>query len=279
MRAMEIPEDFIQMVMGLVTGGQSKLHVNGVFTKEFKLERGVRQGCPISPMLFAISSQPLMTLLRIEEMAGRLKGVSIPRGGSFLHRFFADDSGVMITAEERYFGVLQTTVEKYEQISGAKLNLPKSVVLPLALPDIHSGSNKQAIPIYQLLSIVLRNDGYKQLESVCRNFLWGSNPEGRTKTTLISWQFVTQKKRRGGFGFTSFSVTADTLKIRFVSKLMQGDKAEWAQALRFFLTQEMQKRSHTLGCRDWTPEEGLLLMRNFSLKDSPTAKHFIKAWL
>ncbi|KAL3701989.1 hypothetical protein R1sor_020011 [Riccia sorocarpa] len=125
-------EDNMSMIRGLVEGGKSQVHVNGSFTKEFPVLRGVRQGCPLAPLLFALTTQPLMRLLRVEEVEGRLAGINIGEGKNILHHLYADDTGINITLEERYFRNLQQTISRFEEVSGAKLNLAKSLIMPLA---------------------------------------------------------------------------------------------------------------------------------------------------
>lgn len=46
-----------------VEKAESKVHINSFFTKPIKLDRGVRQGCPLSSLLFVISTHPLMALI------------------------------------------------------------------------------------------------------------------------------------------------------------------------------------------------------------------------
>ncbi|KAL3679387.1 hypothetical protein R1sor_022343 [Riccia sorocarpa] len=133
LRQMKISHKFISMVQMLVGKGRAKVQVNGVMTETIELQRGVRQGCPISPMLFAASTQPLMKLLREAEKQGSLKGVNIPGGRPLLHKLFADDSGVCIAATEENFNTLRKIIERFERISGAKLNLSKSVILPMII--------------------------------------------------------------------------------------------------------------------------------------------------
>ncbi|KAL2621819.1 hypothetical protein R1flu_002024 [Riccia fluitans] len=123
----------IELTRALVSEGHAKVHLNGKFTKPFKLERGVRQGFPVLPLLFAISTQPLMRLLQEGERKGELQGVNVPRGISLLHRLFADDSGVSIKAEENNFRNLCNIIGKFEKMSGAQLNPTKSIIMPFAL--------------------------------------------------------------------------------------------------------------------------------------------------
>lgn len=55
----------------------SKAHFNGMFIEEIDLGRGVRQGCPLVPLLFALSTQPFMSLLKLWVDEGKLKGIPL----------------------------------------------------------------------------------------------------------------------------------------------------------------------------------------------------------
>lgn len=62
--AMGLGGKFLLLIKGLVLGGSVKIHVNGLFSEDIALDRGVRQGCPLAPLLFALSTQPLLVFLR-----------------------------------------------------------------------------------------------------------------------------------------------------------------------------------------------------------------------
>jgi hypothetical protein len=53
-------DHFILLVKGLLTNATSRVFVNGSFTSEILLQQGVPQGCPLSPMIYALATQPLM---------------------------------------------------------------------------------------------------------------------------------------------------------------------------------------------------------------------------
>lgn len=61
--------------------GSSKIHLNGLFIEDFALDRGVRQGCPLAPLLFALSTQPLMEILKLGQVEGNIRGILINEKG------------------------------------------------------------------------------------------------------------------------------------------------------------------------------------------------------
>lgn len=66
---------FLKLVEGLLKEASSKVHVNIRFTEEIPLTRGVRQGCPLSPLLFTLTMQPLMDYCQQKLDSRELQGV------------------------------------------------------------------------------------------------------------------------------------------------------------------------------------------------------------
>lgn len=62
----------IDLVKGILVNARSKVHVNGFFTKSFELQQGVRQGSPLTLILFALSTQSLMRLFEEKKMSGEI---------------------------------------------------------------------------------------------------------------------------------------------------------------------------------------------------------------
>lgn len=52
------------------------------------------------------------------------------------HRLFVDDVEVFIPTTKESFCKLQIVLKLYKTTLGAKLNLSKSMIIPLAMPDI-----------------------------------------------------------------------------------------------------------------------------------------------
>lgn len=58
---------FISWVKLLYSSPVASVQTNNVLSPSFQLHRGTRQGCPLSPLLFAIAIEPLAIWLRSEE--------------------------------------------------------------------------------------------------------------------------------------------------------------------------------------------------------------------
>jgi hypothetical protein len=110
------------------------LMLNGWMQPAFEPTRGVRQGDPLSPLLFLSSLEPMCNLLRQHQQYGLQVGSKCATGA-----YFADDSTLL---SKSTFGLQRQLelVQMYCRASGAKLNYSKCVVLVLnrngPLPEI-----------------------------------------------------------------------------------------------------------------------------------------------
>ncbi|KAL3675268.1 hypothetical protein R1sor_025216 [Riccia sorocarpa] len=134
---------FLLLLQGLVEDAHSVIHINGTFTWDIKLERGVRQGCPIAPLLFALFTQPLMAMLREAQVQGEVPGLEVGNSRQILDALFADDIGLILQATEENWRAATSVVQRFEVISGAKLNVSKSLVLPIGFREPPPGLELQ----------------------------------------------------------------------------------------------------------------------------------------
>lgn len=68
--------------MKCIGTASASILVNGVPSEPFALERGLRQGDPLSPFLFNMAAEILNRLLVKAQNLGLMKGVSV-KGGYF----------------------------------------------------------------------------------------------------------------------------------------------------------------------------------------------------
>ncbi|CAL8118504.1 unnamed protein product [Prunus armeniaca] len=90
-------------------------------------QRGLRQGCPLSPYLFLMCVEGFSRLLQNAERIGSLRGIRIAHGApSVNHLFFADDSILFLDATTESCETVKNIFQVYEETSGQKINLTKS---------------------------------------------------------------------------------------------------------------------------------------------------------
>jgi hypothetical protein len=76
--ALQFSPRFQLMLQAITYGTQSQLLVNGVRGQPFDLNQSVRQGCPLSPILFAFAMHTLSCAILAEQNAGKLRGLALP---------------------------------------------------------------------------------------------------------------------------------------------------------------------------------------------------------
>lgn len=75
--------------------------MNGFPTANFKSERGLRQGDPLSPFLLLYVQRGLFSLIRRANTVGSLRGIQMVwEAREITHLFFVDDSLLFMEANE-----------------------------------------------------------------------------------------------------------------------------------------------------------------------------------
>ena len=69
--------NFINMIKTCYTNIESCVKVNGYTSIYFNLSRGIRQGCPISTLLYILVAETLAEAVRVES---EIKGIKLPDG-------------------------------------------------------------------------------------------------------------------------------------------------------------------------------------------------------
>eukprot|EP00253_Pinus_taeda_P009869 PITA_09869 len=103
--------------------------VNGRPTPFFQAQRGLRQGCPLSPFLYILMADSLSRNLSAEKAKGSLPGLK-PSNSSPAqnHALFADDSLLLGGASVRIAKAFDDVLKCYCRVSGASINKRKSEV-------------------------------------------------------------------------------------------------------------------------------------------------------
>ncbi len=113
--------------------------VNGSPTSFFDNSRGLRQGDPLSPMLFLLIMEVLSRMLKMATEEGHIKGfhagqAAVPRV-CISHLLFADDTILFCDADPKQLLYIRMTLTCFEAVTGLKVNLSKSEMVPVGNVD------------------------------------------------------------------------------------------------------------------------------------------------
>ena len=98
---------------------------NGWISNYFSPERGVRQGCPLSPYLFILSVEILADAIRKNT---DITGISINNNQIKISQY-ADDTTLILNGSEKSLTTAIRIIEKFSKISGLRLNNEKTKAL------------------------------------------------------------------------------------------------------------------------------------------------------
>jgi hypothetical protein len=78
-------------IMGCVTSANYAVLINGKPTTFLKSSRGLRQGCPLSPLLFLLVVEGLSRAIKEKVREKKIEGIPVARGLYITHMMFVDD--------------------------------------------------------------------------------------------------------------------------------------------------------------------------------------------
>ncbi len=114
---------FCRWIKLFYTNVESAVVINGWTSSFFSPSRGVRQGCPLSPLLYVLSIEVLAANIR---SAPGITGVFLPHSlEQFKCSGYADDTTIAATSDESIEETF-AVYSKFEHASGARLNRGKS---------------------------------------------------------------------------------------------------------------------------------------------------------
>ena len=122
--------EFRKWISILYYNPQAVVQVNGRRSGAFAIERSVRQGCPLSPLLYVLALEPLLRRLRDRGARPALRGILLSGSVRAKISAFADDITVFVS-RRRDIVAVKEAVARYEKVAGAKVNFDKSEGLRL----------------------------------------------------------------------------------------------------------------------------------------------------
>lgn len=100
----------------------ASVQINGKLSREYTIQRGLRQGCPLSCILFLMAFEPLLERIRKSD---EVQGINIDQTAVKLTSY-CDDVTVILDGSEESMSECLRIFDQFKGISGLELNLEKT---------------------------------------------------------------------------------------------------------------------------------------------------------
>ena len=161
LQKMQMPKQFIYRILNIYEESFFTVLTDEGHTEIIKYGRGVKQGDPLSPILFDIALEPLLNCLRANLRGKTIEGVTKVVSG------YADDVAINAKNELKELTAIDC-IKKYKDASGALLRPDKSWAI------MAEGAKKSKFTIWDNNNKEhqeLEYLGYKVMEKTCQKEL------------------------------------------------------------------------------------------------------------
>jgi hypothetical protein len=128
-------EKWCMWIKQCISTARFSILINGAPCGYFGSSRGVRQGDPLSPFLFDLVMEAFSRMINAIMSRGLISGFSVGSRDQtrvvVSHLLFADDTLVFCGADESQIRNIGALLVCFEAVSGLKINLPKSALIPV----------------------------------------------------------------------------------------------------------------------------------------------------
>ena len=139
-------------IMSCVTIVSYVVLVNGEPSDFFQRGKGLRQGCPLSPLLFILVMEELGILLKKEKEVGKLSGIKVARITNILHLLFVDDVLIFSRSSVEEWKVIARLLKTFLNAFGLEINVEKSTFHVVGCDESGMAPFKEIFP-YSFVSI------------------------------------------------------------------------------------------------------------------------------
>ena len=132
----------LNIIKAIYNKSTSNIILNGEKLKAFPLRSGMRQGCPLSPLLFNIVLEGLATAIREEK---EIKGIQIGKEEVKLS-LFADDMILYIENPKNATRKLLELINEFGKVAGYKINAQISLAFLYTDDEKSEREIKETLP-------------------------------------------------------------------------------------------------------------------------------------
>lgn len=126
--AMEFPTKFIKWISLCITSPSFSVQVNGELAGYFQSNRGLKQGCFLSPYLFVICMSVLSRMIDEAALKGEIGYHLKCKNIDLIHLCFADDLMVFADGTKASIEGILKVFGEFDKMSGLKISMEKSIL-------------------------------------------------------------------------------------------------------------------------------------------------------
>lgn len=178
LRRRGVSAHFIDVLKAMYRGAASRLLVNNTLTESFRILRSVRQGCPLSMLLFSVVLAPLL-----QHLEKRLTGMSLAKSCLKVSSY-ADDAYYVLRSEAEA-AVVRGALDDFAEVSGLVVNVQKCAVLAAGTWDPALEVGFPYVQSMKVLGVVFRanikeaiKDNWTAVVAGVRGLLRDNAPRG-----------------------------------------------------------------------------------------------------
>ncbi|GJZ73517.1 RNA-directed DNA polymerase, eukaryota [Tanacetum coccineum] len=134
----------ISWIKGCLFSATTSILINGSPTCEYQINRGLRQGDPLSPFLFIIAMEGLHVAVEDAISGGLYRGITV-NTLTLSHFFFADDALFIGEWSRANIKNMISILDCFHRVSGLKINFHKSNLVGIGVPFEEVNLFSQAI--------------------------------------------------------------------------------------------------------------------------------------
>ena len=149
----------ISWIMGCILTTNFVVIINGFPTRFFRAQRGLRQGCALSPLLFILVMDCLSYTLIMSKNSGILKGVMVTRNIQVTHLMFVDDLLFGVMNDNEDWWIIYKHLRTFTEASCLFMTKVKPILIT---GDINSPRCRDICNLFEISTVSLE-DGFRYL--------------------------------------------------------------------------------------------------------------------
>ncbi|MCO5583839.1 hypothetical protein L7F22_037754 [Adiantum nelumboides] len=124
-------------ILSLASRAASRILSNGRLSKAVPINRSVKQGCSLRPLLFVVATHPIFCFLKHQADNGSVLGLEMNQE-QIVALGFANDTLAFLEASNANAGKCMSYLSLFSLAAGLDLNLGKSTLIDVTSENFHS---------------------------------------------------------------------------------------------------------------------------------------------